>query len=185
METESWKFTGTDTPNWDQEAVRIANLVACENFLCHGDRGVLLLPDGLAAVFGNDGYSFDPRARLEVHFLRRLLDAQQIDELGFGIDTMKKGPKSDELGVGIDTMKKGPKSDAGCSWAMIIRSQEESKVSTDVMDSHGDEVTEMVWQAWLEANAESFKTKVYKLSQQYPQVFGINALGGAIISDNR
>jgi hypothetical protein len=46
-----------------------------------------LTSNGIAAVFGNDGYQTNPAARREVELLRQQLRQAEIEEIGFGVSS--------------------------------------------------------------------------------------------------
>jgi hypothetical protein len=70
--------------DWDRRAAEMATYLSAHHFDEH--RGVVEGPaPGHAVLFGNDGYSQDPRARLAVELVREGLGRIEFDELGFGL----------------------------------------------------------------------------------------------------
>lgn len=96
-------------------AVETANHISENLFHCH--RGALRCRFGQETaniVFGNDGYSGneDCRARKEVEALRKHLETEGIAELGFGVD-----------------------SNNGCTWVMLVDSNDLKRLESLVWDS--------------------------------------------------
>ena len=65
-------------------AKRIANSLQSQNLQTL--RGVSLLADQVAAVFGNDDYAHDPETREEVRLLLERASEDKIEVLGFATD---------------------------------------------------------------------------------------------------
>jgi hypothetical protein len=100
--------------DWDAEARRAANLVGTHLLRAH--RGAMPWEaPGTCAVFGNDGYADDPRARREVELVRDHLRSAGLDELGFGV--------CDE---------------DGCTWALLVRADDHEGLFDAVWDAWGD-----------------------------------------------
>ena len=75
--------------NYDAEAKRIANFVVVRQQCEH--RGVVPLREaGTAAVFGNDGYAFEPGAREQVRLMFETACEAGIDILGFATDDVDR-----------------------------------------------------------------------------------------------
>ena len=78
---------------WDRRATEMAAQLNEHRFDVH--RGVVEGPlPGHAVIFGNDGYSEDPRAMLEVERVQESLGRIQADVLVFGLapPTATPGP---------------------------------------------------------------------------------------------
>jgi hypothetical protein len=65
-------------------AKRIANTLHSQHL--ETLRGVSLLADDVAAVFGNDDYAHDPETREEVRLILERASEDQIEVLGFATD---------------------------------------------------------------------------------------------------
>src|SRR5512135_713700 len=66
--------------DWDEKARKLARYVGRQ--LCEVHRGAVLVTEEVACVFGNDGG--DERANREVGYVRRALEDQGVEILGFG-----------------------------------------------------------------------------------------------------
>jgi hypothetical protein len=69
-------------PDWNAEAIRMADYVAEQMFEAH--RGAMpWIQSGIAVAFGNDGYQQDKRTKQEAQFLRTYCELKGIPVLGF------------------------------------------------------------------------------------------------------
>src|SRR5690349_8402392 len=89
--------------------------------------------DRYLVAFGNDCYSKDERAQLEVTLFRQMLDDYRVTEVAFGLSTQ------------VDDAE----GNAGYSWCMILQASQE------LLDEHADVreqrewLEEALWNAWF------------------------------------
>ena len=103
------------TLGWKGKAQMLANVTA-EKFQ-HIHRGAAWLHEGeVVVVFGNDGYSQDVRARLEVELLRQQIADAEMTEIGFVLNTL-------------------PVDDCGYTWAMLVETNDIELLRTAVWDA--------------------------------------------------
>lgn len=69
--------------SWQTEAIEAVNYARTHLFSAH--RGAILWCDGVAAIFGNDGYG-DARVKAQIDCIRNELLNQNLKELAFALD---------------------------------------------------------------------------------------------------
>lgn len=103
------------TLSWDGKAQMLATFMAEKFHRIH--RGAAWLHEGeIVVVFGNDGYSQDERARLEVELLRQPIADAEMKEIGFGLDALA-----------VD--------DYGYTWAMLVETNDIEFLRAAVWDA--------------------------------------------------
>jgi hypothetical protein len=70
--------------DWGAEAIKAATYIG--EHLGEAHRGALVWEPGVVAIFGNDSYNGDGRAKQEVAYVREHLADAGVTELGFGTD---------------------------------------------------------------------------------------------------
>jgi hypothetical protein len=121
---------GTDFRDRDREATRAAD--HCSEHLFESQRGAMPWKPGVIAIFGNDGYSVDGRARDEVAMLRRKLAEAGHAVLGFGVDSQD-----------------------GFTWALLVSSAGPESSETGQAFRYAllaDDLDDLVLEAWAESN---------------------------------
>jgi hypothetical protein len=101
-------------------AKRIANSLHSQNLQTL--RGVSLLADQVAAVFGNDDYAHDPETREEVRLLLERASEDKIEVLGFATDDVGHS-----------------------SWAMVLRCTDIEWLRTRLREASHRSHCENVW----------------------------------------